>query len=121
MRSILSEWYFDVGHNVPLRNLFEMNEANSQAISMINVLSYYFIVSCSSYEVISGIANFFLDKTKHRPKIGIICGSGLGSLAESLENADVFPYHTIPNFPVSTVEVCNLSACNFALPKVTKL
>lgn len=54
--------------------------------------------------MISGIANFFLEKTKHRPKIGVICGSGLGSLAESLLNADVFPYHTIPNFPVSTVE-----------------
>lgn len=45
-----------------------------------------------------------MDRTKHRPKIGIICGSGLGSLADSLENFDSFPYQTIPNFPVSTVE-----------------
>lgn len=50
------------------------------------------------------MANYLLDRTKHRPKIGIICGSGLGSLAENVEDADVFPYETIPNFPVSTVE-----------------
>lgn len=57
-----------------------------------------------SYEVISGIANYLLDRTKLRPKIGIICGSGLGSLADSLQDKDEFPYQTIPNFPVSTVE-----------------
>lgn len=57
-----------------------------------------------SYEIISGIANFLLERTKHRPTIGIICGSGLGSLAESLADKDEFPYEDIPNFPVSTVE-----------------
>jgi len=57
-----------------------------------------------SYEVLKEVATFFLQRTKHRPKIGIICGSGLGSLAESLKDADVFPYEDIPNFPVSTVE-----------------
>lgn len=50
------------------------------------------------------MAKFLLDSTKHRPKIGIICGSGLGSLGEGIENADVFPYHEIPHFPVTTVE-----------------
>lgn len=50
------------------------------------------------------MANFLLGRTKHRPKIGIICGSGLGSLAESVEDADIVPYQIIPNFPVSTVE-----------------
>ncbi|XP_055323069.1 purine nucleoside phosphorylase [Sitodiplosis mosellana] len=58
----------------------------------------------NSYELLSSIANYLLDRTKFRPKIGIICGSGLGSLAESIENADVVPYQSIPNFPVSTVE-----------------
>lgn len=50
------------------------------------------------------MANFLLDRTKHRPKIGIICGSGLGSLAESVKDAEIVPYQIIPNFPVSTVE-----------------
>lgn len=57
-----------------------------------------------SYDVLSSIANYLLDRTKHRPKIGIICGSGLGSLAESIDNAEIVPYQSIPNFPVSTVE-----------------
>lgn len=45
-----------------------------------------------------------LAKTKFRPKIGIICGSGLGHLAENIEDSESIPYHNIPNFPVSTVQ-----------------
>jgi len=45
-----------------------------------------------------------LNKTKFRPKIGIICGSGLGHLADNLSQADSFAYEDIPNFPVSTVQ-----------------
>ncbi|KAG4066596.1 hypothetical protein HA402_007232 [Bradysia odoriphaga] len=59
---------------------------------------------CYSYEVLSATASFLLDQTKRRPKIGIICGSGLGSLAKSLANPDVISYSSIPHFPVSTVE-----------------
>ncbi len=44
-----------------------------------------------------------MQRTKYRPTIGIICGSGLGALANSLENPDRFPYEDIPNFPISTV------------------
>lgn len=56
-----------------------------------------------SYEEIEKIAAFLLKQTKHRPKIGIVCGSGLGNLADLLEEKDVFPYEDIPDFPVSTV------------------
>lgn len=45
-----------------------------------------------------------LAKTKYRPKIAIICGSGLGHLADMLSEADSFPYEEIPNFPLSTVQ-----------------
>nr|WP_226375412.1 purine-nucleoside phosphorylase [Effusibacillus dendaii] len=38
------------------------------------------------------------------PKIGLVLGSGLGILAEEVENAVTIPYDTIPHFPVSTVE-----------------
>jgi purine nucleoside phosphorylase len=31
----------------------------------------------------------------------MVCGSGLGDLANAIENADTFPYAKIPNFPVS--------------------
>jgi purine-nucleoside phosphorylase len=38
------------------------------------------------------------------PQIGLILGSGLGVIAELVENATVIAYHDIPHFPVSTVE-----------------
>lgn len=68
------------------------------------IILFSFFVSSYSYETLLGIANFFHERTKYRPKVGIICGSGLGSLAESLKDVDIFPYESIPNFPVSTVE-----------------
>lgn len=39
-----------------------------------------------------------------KPEIGLILGSGLGVLAEQMEDAIRIPYGEIPNFPVSTVE-----------------
>jgi len=56
-----------------------------------------------SYERVTESANYILSRSVHRPKIGIICGSGLGGLADMAENADAFNYSDIPNFPVSTV------------------
>lgn len=37
-----------------------------------------------------------------RPKVGIVLGSGLGKLAESISNPITIPYRTISGFPVST-------------------
>jgi len=60
------------------------------------------------YEKIKICSDYILSKTKHRPKIAIICGSGLdpmiGGLAELIKNPDSFPYEEIPGFPRSTVE-----------------
>ncbi|XP_020814374.1 purine nucleoside phosphorylase isoform X5 [Drosophila serrata] len=56
------------------------------------------------YEVIQEIADFITKGAGVRPKIGIICGSGLGSLADIIQDARIFEYEKIPNFPVSTVE-----------------
>ncbi|MGA2111554.1 MAG: purine-nucleoside phosphorylase [Anaerolineales bacterium] len=39
-----------------------------------------------------------------RPRVGLILGSGLGSLAESVRGPRVIPYSRIPNWPVATVE-----------------
>ena len=38
-----------------------------------------------------------------QPKIAMILGSGLGSLAEAVQNPTIIPYSDIPNWPVSTV------------------
>ena len=37
-----------------------------------------------------------------QPEIGIVLGSGLGKLADHIENQLVIPYREIPGFPVST-------------------
>ncbi len=37
-----------------------------------------------------------------QPTVGIVLGSGLGRLAEKIENPVVIPYKEIPGFPVST-------------------
>ncbi len=38
-----------------------------------------------------------------QPSVGIILGSGLGTLAESVEQSTVIPYQDLPYWPVSTV------------------
>jgi purine-nucleoside phosphorylase len=42
--------------------------------------------------------------TKHQPVVGMILGSGLGELADAVEQADIIPTNEIPNWPVSTVQ-----------------
>ncbi|KAL8614703.1 hypothetical protein ACOMHN_057373 [Nucella lapillus] len=56
-----------------------------------------------SYEEIQTIAANILSFTKHKPKVGIVCGSGLGGLADQVESADIVQYSQIKDFPVSTV------------------
>ncbi|WP_409346521.1 purine-nucleoside phosphorylase [Paenibacillus sp. MBLB4367] len=46
----------------------------------------------------------YLEAKLRKPEVGLILGSGLGVLAELIENATVIPYEDIPYFPVSTVE-----------------
>ena len=42
-------------------------------------------------------------RTSHQPRVGIILGSGLNDLADSVQKADIIPYSDLPNWPVSTV------------------
>lgn len=57
-----------------------------------------------TYDQITGLADKIRSKIDEEPKIGMILGSGLGSLAESVEGATTIPYREIPPWPVSTVE-----------------
>jgi len=47
---------------------------------------------------------YLLNHIEESPKIGLILGSGLGTLADEIENPMIIDYKDIPNFPVSTVE-----------------
>lgn len=49
-------------------------------------------------------ADHLLGQTDLRPRVGIILGTGLGALAEEIEDARAVAYETIPGFPLSTVE-----------------
>lgn len=52
--------------------------------------------------MIQEAADFIRSKITFQPEIAVILGSGLGALADEVEEAVVLPYGEIPNFPVST-------------------
>jgi purine-nucleoside phosphorylase len=54
------------------------------------------------FEQATRAAKFILSKTKLRPKIALILGSGLGAFADEFANATRIPYKKIPHFPQST-------------------
>ncbi|MBN1429019.1 MAG: purine-nucleoside phosphorylase [Anaerolineae bacterium] len=39
----------------------------------------------------------------YAPRVGIVLGSGIGNIADRVENADIIPYAQIPHWPCSTV------------------
>lgn len=47
-------------------------------------------------------AAYLRGKLPCTPELGLVLGSGLGGLAEQIENAVVIPYRDVPGFPVST-------------------
>lgn len=49
-------------------------------------------------------ASVILAKTKHRPTIGLVLGSGMGELADAVRDADIIETHDLPGWPRSTVE-----------------
>ncbi|GAC43723.1 purine-nucleoside phosphorylase [Paenibacillus popilliae] len=57
-----------------------------------------------AYEHIQEAASYIESRTSVRPEIGLTLGSGLGVLADLVENPVTIPYREIPHFPVYTVE-----------------
>ncbi|XP_022100933.1 purine nucleoside phosphorylase-like [Acanthaster planci] len=57
-----------------------------------------------TYSELEGFAKLIQDRSPHIPTVGIICGTGLGGLADVLEDKTTIPYTDIPHFPVSTVK-----------------
>lgn len=58
----------------------------------------------SLYERAQRSAEFIRARWPHTPDAAIILGTGLGKLAEAIEQPTTIPYPEIPDFPVSTVE-----------------
>src|ERR1700722_11888002 len=54
------------------------------------------------FEQATRAAKFILAKTKLRPKIALVLGSGLGAFADEFGDATRLPYKKIPHFPQST-------------------
>jgi purine-nucleoside phosphorylase len=52
----------------------------------------------------NNIVTFLKGEIDFEPEIGLILGSGLGVLADEIEDPIKIPYNEIPGFPVSTVE-----------------
>lgn len=55
-------------------------------------------------QMISEAASYIQSKSSIKPEVGLILGSGLGVLAELIEDGVSIAYQDIPHFPVSTVE-----------------
>jgi purine-nucleoside phosphorylase len=60
------------------------------------------LVKGEEYTRVEDAARYILKKTKLRPKIALVLGSGLGAFADEFTSASRIPYAKIPNFPRST-------------------
>lgn len=56
-----------------------------------------------SLKEIDQTAEIVRSRIQTKPRVGIILGSGLGMLADSIENPTIIPYNELPHWPVSTV------------------
>ncbi len=52
---------------------------------------------------IKAAADYIRAHTQYQPTVGLVLGSGLNSLADTIESPDIIPTGDIPHWPVSTV------------------
>lgn len=55
-------------------------------------------------EMIDQAVGCIKSRTKYSPEIGLILGTGLGDLANSISSPDIIEYKDIPHWPVSTIQ-----------------
>lgn len=53
---------------------------------------------------IDDATGFIRNRVKTLPKIGLVLGSGLGGLADDVQDAVVIPFSEIPHWPVTTIQ-----------------
>lgn len=80
------------------------SQLHQSQVEEIRLMSSPLVISLPfcSHDEYQKTADWLLSHTKHRPQVAIICGSGLGMLAETLKCQDTFAYSDIPGFPQST-------------------
>uniref|UniRef100_E6QJW0 purine-nucleoside phosphorylase n=1 Tax=mine drainage metagenome TaxID=410659 RepID=E6QJW0_9ZZZZ len=62
-------------------------------------------MALSNFEQAVEAARYIQSKIPRKvPRIAIVLGSGLGTVAEAVSNPVVLPYSAIPHFPLSTIE-----------------
>jgi purine-nucleoside phosphorylase len=54
-------------------------------------------------EQIDQAADAIRKRVSTQPRVGMILGSGLNSLADAVQQAEIIPYKDLPNWPLSTV------------------
>lgn len=57
-----------------------------------------------SQEDYQSAVDFIRGQIEAAPQVGLVLGSGLGSLADTIEAPVIIPYHDIPGWPQSTVQ-----------------
>ncbi|XP_053789267.1 purine nucleoside phosphorylase [Vidua chalybeata] len=57
-----------------------------------------------SYEACAEAARWLRAQFREPPRVALVCGSGLGALAQDVSDAQSFDYRDIPHFPRSTVQ-----------------
>lgn len=60
--------------------------------------------SLEAHEMLAEATAYIKERLPFTPEVGLILGSGLGDLADEIENPVKIKYNDIPHFPVSTVE-----------------
>ena len=61
------------------------------------------MTSFVTLEQIDQAAQAIRERISSQPRVGLILGSGLNSLADSIKSPDIIPYAELPNWPISTV------------------
>eukprot|EP00301_Raphidiophrys_heterophryoidea_P009210 c13565_g1_i1.p1 GENE.c13565_g1_i1~~c13565_g1_i1.p1 ORF type:complete len:300 (+),score=69.35 c13565_g1_i1:170-1069(+) len=61
------------------------------------------MVLSGDYQLAKDTADFIKTRVQTQPKVAIICGSGLGVLADEVDKEHILKYEEIPNFPHASV------------------
>ncbi|XP_039559730.1 purine nucleoside phosphorylase-like, partial [Passer montanus] len=70
---------------------------------LVHTGSYWSLLS-PSYEACAEAARWLRARLREAPRVALVCGSGLGALAQELRDPQSLEYRDIPHFPRSTVQ-----------------